>query len=121
MKLFKHKNSKKLQQMPVWEEVVETMYGKDLNNTEGYKIINVIYSSDKEHRFIILESDDNYFTYSFESLYPYDEAVLKYITDNLFAYWQPENYGAKPIFDDMEILMRELKTAPEYRSFFENK
>lgn len=46
---------------------------------------------------------------------------MKYSDDNEIAYWQPENSGAKPIFDDMEILIRELAATPEYKLFFKDK
>lgn len=104
--------------VPTREEIVESMHDKGLNYIDKYKIINVLYSSDNEHRFVILKADDNYLTYSFESLRFYDNDELSYCSDGEFAYWLPENYGSKPVFNDLGILMRELTATPEYKTFF---
>lgn len=121
MKFFKQKNVIKKRNLPTWEETVESMRDKGLNYIDGYKIIDVLYSTDNEHRFVILRVDDNYLTFSFESLQPYSEEEMMNFTDNEFAYWLPEDNGAKHIFDDIEILMRELMATPEYKTFFGNK
>ncbi len=119
MKFFKRKNVNKSRPLPTWDETVEIMRNEYLNY--GDKIIDVISSTDGAHNFVILKSDCNHLTYSFESLKPYEPEFMKYFDDNEIAYWQPENSGAKPIFDDMEILIRELAATPEYKLFFKDK
>lgn len=119
MKFFKRKNVNKSRPLPTWDETVEIMRNEYLNY--GDKIIDVISSTDGAHSFVILKSDCNHLTYSFESLKLYEPEFMKYCDDNEIAYWQLENSGAKPIFDDMEILIRELAATPEYKLFFKDK
>ncbi len=121
MQIFKRKSTFKLRHLPTWDKIVETMRDKELNYIDGHTIVDVFYSIDNAHRFVILKSEDNYLTYSFESLQPYDEEELKYSNDNVFAYWSPGNKSTKSLFDDMELLMQELTVTPEYKTFFENR
>lgn len=115
MKLFKKKN--KNTKRPTPDEIVAAMRGKDLQYIDGNKVIDVIYSPDSMHRFVIIESCGNFLTYSFESLHISDEEDLLYTGE--WAYWLSQDYGTKPVFDDINILLKELKTTPEYRTFFD--
>ncbi|MDE6472637.1 MAG: hypothetical protein K2L52_06380 [Clostridia bacterium] len=105
-----------------WEEIIELMQGKELSYADS-QVSEVIYSLDKAHRYVILNTDTGYLTYLFESLELYDEDELKYFppSDDVPAYWLPRDNFAKPIFDDKKNLMRELKTQPEYKTFFERE
>lgn len=121
MKNFKQKNSNKPRRIMTWDETVKIMRNEDLDNRAD-KVIDVIFSLDSAHRFVILKSDDNYLTYLFESLKVYeDEIFMSSFDDNPSAFWAPQNNEGKHIFDDMETLMRELTATPEYKLYFENK
>ena len=102
-----------------WEEIIKLMQDKELSYADS-QVIDAIYSLDKAHRFVILKNDLGHFTYIFESLELYDEDELKYFppSDDVPAYWLPRDNFLKPIFDDISVLMRELKAQPEYKTFF---
>lgn len=120
MKFFKKKPKHTPRELPPWEEVVKMMYDKDLHAPCDYEIIDVIYSTDKAHRYLILKSDD-LLTYRYERLQACDEYELLCLPDGaLPAYWLPHESGAKPIFNDLDILMRELKAEPLYKTYFDN-
>ncbi|MDE6475109.1 MAG: hypothetical protein K2L70_08430 [Clostridia bacterium] len=105
---------------PTWEEIVSMMYDEDLCCQEDYEIVQVIYSADKEHRYVISKSDTNRLTYEYQKLQVYDEEEMAYFpSGSLPAYWLPIENVAKPIFDDINILMRELKAEPQYKTFFD--
>lgn len=107
-----------------WEEIVKLMYGKELNYCDCHPI-DVIYSLDKAHRYVILKTDIGYLTYQLESIALYDEEELKYFphSDEAPAYWRPcDNLDkSKSIFDDIKSLMRELRSQSEYKIYFEIK
>ena len=46
--------------MPPCDEIVESLYDKELNYSDSLKICRVIYSNDKSKRFIILESNKGF-------------------------------------------------------------
>lgn len=101
--------------VPTWEEVVETMFDKDLNFTD--EIIKVIYGKDRAKRYVLLKSDVGYYTFCYEELFPFDEDELCYFNDGRLGYWQSRN-GIKHFFDSAEHALRELMTEPEYKNYF---
>lgn len=117
MKLFKKKVTSS--SLPSWEEIVSMMYDKDLHFADEYKIVDVIYSQDKSHRYVILKSNDGLLTYKYQKLTVYDEEEAAYFP-TLPADWVTYESGASPIFDDINVLKRELKADPPYKTYFEN-
>ena len=105
-----------------WNEIVELMYGKELNYIDC-QIVDVIYSLDKARRYVIVKDENGYLTFGLEKIELDDEDTLDYFppSDEPPAYWTPEYHdsGTKSIFDDMKNLMRELKSQPEYKTYFE--
>lgn len=117
-----HMKSKEKRVLPPWSEIVTEMYGKDLpkDRTDGFTLLEVIYSLDKAHRFLILKSDENTWSYSFEELVAFEEYELSFIDAEQYpAMWIPKDTGFKSVFDDIELLKRELKISPEYKRYFE--
>ena len=119
MKRFKKKAEEKTTQLPSWEEIVSRMYDEELYCPEDYIIVKVIYSADKAHRYVVFKSDTDYLTYVYEKLQAYDEYELTYFPSDLPAYWLPNEDGARRIFNDIDIFMRELKAEPQYKTFFD--
>ncbi|MDE6028724.1 MAG: hypothetical protein K2F90_00175 [Clostridiales bacterium] len=102
-----------------WDEIVKIMYDKDFRAPDDCEIIDVVYSYDKAHRYLILKSNDGYFRYQYEYLIAYDEDELIYFGDDSPGYWLPHTLSPCPLFNDMTILMRELKAEPDYKTYFE--
>ena len=107
-----------------WDEIVELMYGKELNYT-NCQIVDVLYSVDKAQRYVITKDDKGYLTYGLEKIELDDEDTLIYFppSDEPPAYWTIDYQAsrARSVFDDINNLMRELKTQPEYKTYFEKK
>ncbi len=103
------------------EEIIEVMKDRDVNGIDGERV-GVFFSADKTRRCIITKSDNGFFSYSFEKLELYDEEEMRWLEkDALPAYWQPYGAGPRPVINDMDVLMRELKAEPEYKNYFENE
>ena len=113
---MKRKNTN--QQLPSFEETVELMQYKGLLYVD-YEVLNVLFSNDKQHRFVIVKSNKGFLSYNFETLF-YDEDLFYIAGDTLPAYWSPSSSKIKPVFGDIEALMREVKSTPEYKSYFDN-
>ena len=105
-----------------WNEIVELMHDKELNYNG---IVDVLYSIDKAHRYVIVEDDDGYLSFAFEKIELDDEDILDYFppSDEPPAYWTIDYQASRSIsiFDDINNLMRELKSQPEYKIYFEKK
>lgn len=116
---FKRKTEIKKQQFLSWNEIIEIMQDKGLQRVDD-EVIKVLFSTDKTHRCIIIKSNKGYLSYVFENLIAFDEDELCFLSpDALPAYWVPRGGGLKPIFSDMDSLMRELKSEPEYKLYFD--
>lgn len=119
-KLFKRKKEPQPYVTPSATELAEIMYDKELNYKD--KIISVTYSADKTYRYVILQSDKNFLTYQFEALHAYDEEEMNYFRNGgLPAYWYPTYHGYKPVFENIDELMKELKAEPEYIVYFKTE
>ncbi len=89
------------------------MYGRALAYAD--EVVEVIYSSVKSRRYVVLKSDVGYYTYISERLHARSEDELNYFPDDSeLGYWLPENDGAKHIFDTYEHAKAELRSEPEY-------
>lgn len=119
MCLFRRKKEKTKITLPSWDALVEMMYGQDICCPAAYTVINVIYSKDKAHRYLILQSKQGgHYTYHRENLFAYDEEELSYFPHSLHGYWCPVSGDGVHIFDNLESLMRELVAEPDYKTFF---
>lgn len=81
----KHILKKNKKTIPPLEEIVETLYNKQLSFTDE-KIVKVIYSSDKTKRFIILKSTNGFYKYTYEEICVLDEDEWKYCCNDANAY-----------------------------------
>lgn len=103
--------------VPTWDEVVESLYGKDLSYAD--EVVEVIYSTDRSRRYVVLRSDIGYYTYISEQVRAFDEDELNYFPDSgELGYWLPEYDGSKHIFDTYEHAKAELRQEPDYKRFF---
>ena len=120
-KLFKKKQISEIPPMTSREIVVERMYNKHLDAFSD-EVVKVIYSKNRSMRYVVLKDEKGFFTYKLEAIYQYDENEWKYICshDNaLPAMWEPfRGIVGKSVFENMDELLKELKTEPEYKSYF---
>ena len=120
-KLFKKKSKEEISPMPSQETVVEMMYDKHLDAFSD-EIVKVIYSKDRSMRYVVLKDEKDFFIYQLEAIYQYDEDEWKYICahDNaLPAMWEPfRGIVGKSVFENIDELLKEIKTEPEYKQHF---
>lgn len=82
--------------------------------------VKEIFSADKKRKCVITKSEKNFLSYHFEVYETYDEEELKYFHAGCPAgYWclLCEAYH-RPVFDNIDDLMRELVCDPEYKTYF---
>ena len=126
MKDFQNKNSI-LQQhgFPKWEEIVSRMYDEGLNFIDEYQVVDVIYSLDKERRYVILKSDYGFLTYKYQYLVlDHEDEWEYYPRDAVPAYWESGDWShdereTTSLFGDVKDLMRDLKAQAKYKTYFE--
>ena len=104
--------------MPEWNEIVEMLYDKNLVFLDS-TVEKVIYSNDKSKRYVVLKSDNGFFTYRLEKIYQFDEEEWSYQCsfDSTPAFWQDVDYGSKSIFPTLEDALKELEQEAEYKFF----
>lgn len=118
--LFRRKSKIGNPQYPPWNEIVDIMQNKGLKFID-YEVVKVLVSANKMHRCVITKSSEGYFSYVFEYLEKYDEEELRFLSPNkLPAYWVSRADGFRSIFGDIDSVLRELKTDPEYKTYFAN-
>ena len=120
--LFKKETSCEVPPMPSYQNVVEMMFDQYLD-VFAVEVVRVIYSKNKEMRYVVLRDENGLFSYQIEAIYQYDEHEWKYIysADNLAlpAMWEPLNgIICNSIFENEEDLLRELKCEPIYMQYF---
>lgn len=102
------------------KEIADAVQHEDLHGGCG-KVVNVLFSADKTRRCVITEKDKGYLSYSFEKLEEYDEDELRFFPKGTSPYyWVPVSCAQNHVFDDMDILMRELKADHEYKLCFDD-
>lgn len=120
-KLFRNNKQSQPPPIPLWNEIVEMMYDKDLDSFED-EVVQVIYSKSKSMRYVILRDENNLLTYQLEEIYPFNQDEYYYISANkkeLFAMWEPVgNIKSKSIFANKEDLLKEIMSTPEYKQHF---
>ena len=110
--------------MPPYDEIVKSLYDKELNYLDSLKICRVIYSKDKSKRFVILESDKGFFKYTYEEVCVFSEfdwtSYFGYIENIEHGWWEPKDRSfAYSFFGTEEEALKELKFESEYKLFFE--
>ena len=109
--------------IPPYDEIVKSLYDKELNRSDSYKICRVIYSNDKSKRFIILESNKGFFKYTYEEVCVFDEldwtSHFAYIENIKPGWWEPKDRAfAYSFFGTEEETLEALKRETEYKQFF---
>ena len=110
--------------MPPYDEIVKSLYDKELNYPDSIKICQVIYSKDKSKRFVVLKSNKGFFKYTYEEVCVYDERVwtslFSYIENTKPGWWEPKDRSfAYSFFGTEEEALEALKRETEYKQFFE--
>jgi hypothetical protein len=97
------------------------MYDQHLD-TFADEVTEVIYSTNRSMRYVILKDEKGFFTYQLEAIYQYDADEWVYISSNdhaLPAMWEPyKGILEKSFFEREEDLLKELKSEPEYKQYF---
>ena len=122
MKLFKNKKS--LLQIPPINEIADALYDKQLSFTD-YEVVEVIYSSDKTKRFIILKSTNGFYKYTYEEICVLDEDEWKYCCnyENAYpAFWETRDKPfACSFFGTENEAFLSLKQESEYILYFDRE
>jgi hypothetical protein len=110
--------------IPPYDEIVKSLYDKELNYSDSLKICRVIYSNDKSKRFIILESNKGFFKYTYEEVCVLDEldwtSHFGYIEIINPGWWEPKDRSfAHSYFGAEKEAFEALKCEIEYKQFFE--
>ena len=110
--------------MPPYDEIVKSLYDKELNYPDSIKICQVIYSKDKSKRFVILKSNKGFFKYTYEEVCVFDEldwaSHYAYIENIKPGWWEPKDHSfAYSFFGTEQEAVEALKRETEYKQFFE--
>lgn len=121
-KLFgKAKSKTEIPPMPSWEEIIEIMYDKSLEFSNGVSIIRVIYSNDKDKRYILFKSDRGFYKYIYQEIRGFTDYEWPYLANlDEPAFWQEVRSGAfeVSIFGTEEEAMKTLVSEPNYLAYF---
>ena len=122
-KLFsRKKKDSNVRPSPPWNEIVDMMHDKYLDAFAD-EVVTVIYSLDRSMRYVVLKCDNGLLTYQLEAIYQYDEDELRYICSDdkaLPAMWEPfHGVGGKSLFESEKELLKEMKSEPEYKRYFQ--
>lgn len=116
----KNRKIKVVPTLPVWEEIVELMYDKGLDHFID-EVILVLYSKDKSKRYVLLQRQDGFYTYTCEQIYVYDAEEWQYVYENehtLPAMWAAIVGGSNSIFERLDDALNELKNESEFKTYF---
>lgn len=110
--------------MPPYDEIVKSLYDKELNYPDSIKICQVIYSKDKSKRFVVLKSNKGFFKYTYEEVCVFDEldwaSHYAYIENIKPGWWEPKDHPfAYSFFGTEQEAFEALKRETEYKQFFE--
>ena len=110
--------------IPPYEEIVKSLYDKQLDFSDELKICRVIYSKNNSKRFVILESDKGFFKYAYEEVCIIDELDWTFLFicgKNIQpGWWEPrDRSSAYSFFGTEEEAWEALKLETEYKQFFE--
>ena len=123
-KFFKRKKQIDPIPMPPYDEIVKSLYDKELVYSDALKICKVIYSKDNSKRFVILESKKGFFKYTYEEICVFDEldwnSLFGYIEGTKPGWWEPKDRSfAYSFFGTEDEALSALKCESEYKHFFE--
>lgn len=120
-RFFKKRTHKSIEvsPRPSWNQIVAMMYDKTLNVFND-EVVRVIYSNDKTMRYIILKSENGFFTYILEQIYQYSDDEWEYKSDDELcpAFWGAFNNDCKSIYSTLEDALKELENEIQYKLFF---
>ncbi|MBQ8879922.1 MAG: hypothetical protein IJY69_03660 [Clostridia bacterium] len=110
--------------MPPYDEIVKSLYDKELNYSDSIEICQVIYSKDKSKRFVVLKSNKGFFKYTYEEVCVFDEldwsSYYAYIEIIQPGWWEPKDRSfAYSFFGTEQEAFEALKRETEYKQFFE--
>ena len=110
--------------MPPYDEIVKSLYDKELNYPDSIEICQVIYSKDKSKRFVVLKSNKGFFKYTYEEVCVFDEldwtSLYAYIENRQPGWWEPKDRSfAYSFFGTEQEAVEALKCETEYKQFFE--
>ena len=123
-KFFKRKKQIDPIPMPPYDEIVKSLYDKELIYSDTLKICKVIYNKDNSKRFVILESKKGFFKYTYEEICVFDELDWTSHFCNIEnikpGWWESKNSSfAYSFFGTEKESMIALKSEPIYKQFFE--
>ena len=122
--LFKRKKQAEPIPMPSYDEIVKSLYDKDLVYSDAIKICKVIYNKDNTKRFVVLESKKGFFKYTYEEICVFDELDW----NNYYCFIENiEPGGCEPkdssftysFFGTENEAIIALKSEPIYKQYFE--
>ena len=121
--LFKKKEPT-IAPMPPYDEIVKSLYDKDLSYADAKKICRIIYSKDNSKRFVVLESRKGFFKYTYEEISVFDELDWNdhycYIENIEPGWWEPKDSSfSYSFFGTENEAIISLKSEPIYRQYFE--
>ena len=110
--------------MPPYDEIVKSLYDKELNYPDSIKICQVIYSKDKSKRFVVLKSNKGFFKYTYEEVCVFDEldwtSHFCYIENIKPGWWESKNSSfAYSFFGTEKEAMIALKSESIFKQYFE--
>ena len=104
--------SNTLKKIP-WKEIVKECHDKSLGFS--YPVVKVIYTDDKAERAVILEKPDKTYTIAYETLIPFDDDELKYSSDGLHGFWNPNKESLNSVFDTEERAEKAVFCGPPFK------
>ena len=110
--------------MPSYDEIVKSLYDKELVYSDALKICKVIYNNDKSKRFVVLESNKGFFKYTYEEICVIDEldwtSHYCYIKDTKPGWWESKDRSfSYSFFGTEKEAMTALKSGPVFKQYFE--
>ena len=110
--------------MPPYDEIVNSLYDKELVYPDALKICKVIYNKDNSKRFVILESKKGFFKYTYEEICVFDEldwtSRYCYVENIKPGWWEPKDSSfAYSFFGTEKEAMIALKSESIFKQYFE--
>ena len=109
--------------LPSWPETVETMYKQAPSVSSDLALIKVVYSADREKRYIITRNSKyGFYQFQMEQLCAWDDEEWLYISRDpnaLPAMWHSFGYSGGSFFGTEQEAWNELVSTPEYKEYFD--
>ncbi len=122
--LFKRKKRIDPIPMPPYDEIVKSLYGRQLVYSDELKICKVIYNKDNSKRFVVLKSNKGFFKYTYEEICVFNEldwtSYYCYIENIEPGWWESKDSSfAYSFFGTEKEAVIAMKTEPIYKRYFE--